>query len=273
MTMLERPRIGIVGIGRLGAALSAALTAIDYTVTAGRSRDPAETQAVADAADLVFITTADAAVSPVCAGIRWRLGQAAVHCGGVLALDALAAARDAGAIPGCLHPLQSFPNGAADAPRFRGITFGIEADAPLDMTLESIARDLGASCIRLEGVNRALYHAAAILASNNVVALAAAAARVWALAGLPHSAARAALSPLLLNVASNISSNELAAVLTGPVARGDVATVERHLAALEADGNLRELYRLLGAELLRLSLDHSPETSARFRALLSTTNP
>ena len=257
-------------MGRLGSALAAALPPAGYEVRTGRSRDSVEAHAVADASDVVFITTADAAVPTVCASVRWHSGQSAVHCGGVLTLDTLDAARDAGALPGCLHPLQSFPNGAADAHRFRGITFGVEAPAPLDATLEAIARDLGASVVRLEGVDRSLYHAAAILASNDIVALIAAATRAWALAGLPARYARTALGPLFTNVAQNVASRELVDALTGPVARGDVETVERHLAALSADGDLRELYRLLAGELLRLPLSHSPETSAALRTLLDT---
>jgi predicted short-subunit dehydrogenase-like oxidoreductase (DUF2520 family) len=268
VTAHGRPRIGIVGTGRLGSALGAALRGVDYDVRSARSREATEAQAAADASDLVFITTADAAVSDVCARIRWRQGQGAVHCGGVLTLEALDAARNAGATPGCLHPLQSFPNGAADAPRFRGITFGVEAPPPLDSTLEAIARDLGASVVHLEGVDRALYHAAAILASNNVVALAAAAARTWTLAGLPREAARGALGPLLLNVANNVATRELVDALTGPLARGDVSTVERHLAALDVDSDLHHLYRLLGRELLRLPLGHSADIASQLSALL-----
>jgi predicted short-subunit dehydrogenase-like oxidoreductase (DUF2520 family) len=266
----QRPRIGIIGMGRLGSALGAALPAAGYEVRTGSSRDAAEAQSIVDAADIVFITTADAAVPAVCTRVRWRRGQGAVHCGGVLTLAALDAARDAGALPGCLHPLQSFPNGAADAERFPGITFGVEAAPPLDAGLEAIARDLGAFTVRLEGVDRSLYHAAAILASNDVVALMAAATRAWTLAGLPATAARPALGPLLTNVARNVATQELIEALTGPVARGDVGTVERHLEALDADGDLRELYRLLAAELLRLPLTHSPETSATLRALLAS---
>jgi predicted short-subunit dehydrogenase-like oxidoreductase (DUF2520 family) len=269
MNAQGKPRIGIVGMGRLGSALAAALPDAGYDVRTGSGRDPAGAQKVADAADIVFITTADGAVPEVCASIRWRAAQGAVHCGGVLTLEALGAARESGALAGCLHPLQSFPNGAADAARFAGITFGVEADTPLDGALEAIAHELGASVVRLEGVDRSLYHAAAILASNDVVALMAAATRAWSLAGLPSEAARPALGPLLLNVAQNVASRELRDALTGPVARGDIGTVQRHVTALAADDELRALYRLLAAELMRLPLGHSAEVSAQLHALLS----
>jgi predicted short-subunit dehydrogenase-like oxidoreductase (DUF2520 family) len=100
-----------------------------------------------------------------------------------------------------------------------------------------------------------------------VVALAAAAERTWALAGLPPATAHAALSPLLLGAASNVAALGTVTALTGPVARGDVATVERHLRALAADPALLDLYRRLGAELLALPLGLPDEARARLAAL------
>ena len=280
------PTIAIAGASRLGGALAVALHSAGYPIVAVASRreEPARAllahlgphaiattswQAAADAADLVLLTVADGAIAEVCAAIRWRPGQAAVHCSGVRALDVLTTAHEAGALTGCLHPLQSFPGGVADAARFRGITLGIEAPDPLAATLEAIAHALDARTVRLESVDRALYHVAAILASNNVVALAAAAQRAWTLAGLPIEAANAALGPLMLTVAGNVAAHDILGALTGPVARGDVTTVERHLNALAAaDPALHTLYRALAAELLRLPLPHPPEVSERFHKLL-----
>lgn len=88
---------------------------------------------------------------------------------------------------------------------------------------------LGAQPFRLEGVDRTLFHAAAVLVSNQVVALASAAGRLWTLAGLPDHLGREALSPLLLAAAANVARLELGNALTGPLAEGDVATVEAHL--------------------------------------------
>ena len=136
--------------------------------------------------------------------------------------------------------------------------------------LAGIATDLGARTVPLAGVDRALYHAAAVLIANDAVALAAAATRAWTLAGLPQDAAREALAPLLLGAASSIAALPLAEALTGPLARGDIATVERHLDALARDPTLAALYRALAAELLRLPLAHSEATAARLRALLDT---
>jgi predicted short-subunit dehydrogenase-like oxidoreductase (DUF2520 family) len=277
----ESTRIGFIGAGRLAASLAVGLRGAGYCVASIASSKPeaartlalavtaevATTQVVADTCDLVFVTVPDSAIAAVARQTSWRREQAVVHCSGALGLEVLSPATDAGAQTGCFHPLQSFPAREGDATRFQSITCGIEAADDLSMALERIAGDLGADVVRLEGIDRARYHAAAVFVSNYVVSLMASAAQAWEQAGLPQAAARAALAPLLLGAAKNVAEHELAEALTGPVTRGDVATVERHLAALE-DPQLRELYRRLGAELLTLGLHHTPEVSAQLRALL-----
>jgi predicted short-subunit dehydrogenase-like oxidoreductase (DUF2520 family) len=279
--------IGIIGAGRLGSSLAVALRAAGYPVRVIASRSPTSAETLAnqlagaataatpeqavEACETLFLTVPDDEIASLAASLPWRESQAAIHCSGAIGLDALAAATDAGATAGCLHPLQSYPSREGDAARFRGIVCGIEAPAPLSDLLEAIAHDLGSAVVRLEGVDRARYHAAAVFASNYAVALASAAGRAWELAGLPAEQARGALAPLLLGAATNIADRDLADALTGPVARGDIATVERHLAALDArtddDPELAALYRRLGAQLLTLDLGHSPETTERLREL------
>ena len=153
--------------------------------------------------------------------------------------------------------MPSSRNGRAQPERFRGIACGVEGAEPLGGLLERLAGDLGARPFRLDGVDRAAYHAAAVFASNDVVALVSAAQRAWTLAGLPAATARAALAPLLVAAAENVAQleagAELGAALTGPLARGDVASVEAHLAALSAAPDLRELYRLLARQLLAVA--------------------
>ncbi len=228
--------------------------------------------ALVERCDLVFLTVPDVAVASAARDFAWRDGQAVVHCSGALDLDALGAAAIRGAVTGCLHPLQTFPTGGllAQAPAlFRGIVCGIESDdTSLSGRLEAITADLGARPIRLEGVNRALYHAAAVLVSNDVVALMAAATRTWTQAGLPGGAAREALAPLLLAAAGNVGRLSLVQALTGPVARGDVAIVEGHLRALAVEPDLRELYRRLALELVQLDLELPLSMTADLRRVL-----
>jgi len=275
--------IGCVGAGRLAASLAAGLQAAGYPVAMVASRDPASARAlagqlgaavraaspreVASTCDLVVLTVPDGEIARVCAELPWAAGQSVVHCSGAIDLQALAPAAAAGAATGCLHPIQSFPSREGDAARFRGITCGVEAGEPLARLLEGIAHALGAAVVRLEGIDRARYHAAAVFASNYVVALAAAARRTWELAGLPGEQARGALAPQLVGSAGNVAAFDLARALTGPLARGDVSTIERHLAALVPEPSLVELYRRLGAELLALPLGHDGATLERLRSL------
>ena len=254
--------IGIIGSGRLGTALSSALVAAGYTRIHPASRATGSIDAIVEACALVLLAVPDRAIGSLAETLAWRAGQGIVHCSGALGLDVLVAATAQGATAGCLHPLQTFPSAstpAADAARFRGITCGVEGASPLGDLLEGIASDLGARSVRLEGVDRARYHAAAVLVSNDVAALMAAGTRAWTQAGLPEDAARESLAPLLLSAASNVARLPLAEALTGPVARGDTGTVARHLAALAGDPDLSAVYRALGRELLRLDLGHSVE--------------
>ena len=277
--------IAIIGAGRLGASLADALLRTGYRMTQLASRDSRGAQAVAtmlgprvtvseplaavETSDLVFLTVPDDRIEPVAERLPWRMGQWVVHCSGASGLDALSAAADAGAIAGCFHPLQSFPSREPEGGRFAGISVGIEGSEPLSGVLDGMARAFGARVVRLEGVDRALYHAAAVFASNDVVALMAAATETWRLAGLAPDAAREALAPLLVGAALNVAAAELADALTGPIARGDVASVERHLAALGRAPELRALYSALAKQLLALPLGHTPETHARLAALLN----
>jgi len=278
-------RIAVLGLGRLGSCLTRALAAAGVTqiAIASRQRSVAEQLAselgdrvhaadasqIAGAADLVFLAVPDAAVRDTCDALPLTAAHAVVHLSGVLGLDCLQSAAERGARVGALHPLQAFPAGSSES-RFRGIYTGIEAsDAALTGELEAIARALGATPFSLAGVDRAAYHAAAVLTSNYVVALHVAAAEVWRLAGLPPSTARAALAPLTLGAAEAIVERELPQALTGPIARGDVRSVASHLQTLQGDPDHAALYRALARDLLRLPLGLSEETQVALAALVA----
>ncbi len=272
-----------MGVGRLGSALGRALHAAGHTIAAladasggaealgrelGAGTAVVHTEGVPERAQLVFLAVPDGVIAELAQELQVSAGQALVHTSGALGLDALAPARARGAVVGAFHPLQSFPVGAG-AERFAGITIGLEAEGELASTLRKLCAGLGARWLSLHGVDRARYHTAAVFASNYVVALHAAATRVWELAGLPGGEARAALSPLTLGAAASIADRPLADALTGPVARGDVATVEGHLAALACDLESLQLYRSLGRELLLLGLPHDAAARARLSLLFA----
>jgi predicted short-subunit dehydrogenase-like oxidoreductase (DUF2520 family) len=221
-----------------------------------------------DHAELIFLSVPDARVEAALSQLDIGAQHAVVHTSGALSLDVLAPARALGAGTGVFHPLQAFARGAGPD-RFRGIHVGVEtATEALALQLTAVAHQLGAHVLSLAGVDRAGYHAAAVFVSNYQVALHAAAARVWALAGLPPEAARAALVPLGEGALRAIGQHELPDALTGPIARGDVATIVRHVAALAGDAEALALYRALAEELLRLPLALDAETRAELAAAL-----
>jgi predicted short-subunit dehydrogenase-like oxidoreductase (DUF2520 family) len=292
MTMAN---IGLIGIGRMGAALARALVASGgrsgFRLTCLASRRPeaasaliaqlgSEVQAVdpaevLDHAEWVVLAVPDAAASTLCMALPWRPGHVALCTAGALDLSVLQSARSRGAAIATFHPLQAFGEGAGLS-AFAGIHVGIEAQPPaLDRKLAALCAQLGAQPLSLTGVDRAAYHAAAVLASNYVVALHAAAARAFELAGVAPERARQALAPLTQGAATNIAAETgaasdaqaLARALTGPVARGDVASVERHLQRLSGDAELLALYRALGRQLLTLPLSISAGARAALAAL------
>ncbi len=282
--------IGIIGAGRVGGALADALLKSGRPLDAVASRTIEGAEALGShlpfvaatpiedlvaSNDLVFLAVPDDEIETLAGELAWRPEQAVVHLSGGRGLEVLAAVTAAGGIAGCLHPLQTFPSGEEPAQartRFEGVACGVEAPEPLGALLEAIVDDLGARSFRLEGVDRAAYHAAAVLVSNDVVATMAAATRAWMLAGLPADGARAALSPLLLASATAIAERPLAEALTGPVARGDVETVRQHLESLVAEPELRALYQQLASVLLRLDLGHASDVTQSFQALLDSSS-
>lgn len=211
---LEQPRVAIIGAGRLGTALAAALRQARLEVDGpfGRGVDPA-------AADVVLLCVPDAAVS----GVAQRLPTDAIvgHCSGALTLDALAPHEALS-----IHPLMTVTARGAD---FRGAACAIAASSERAQGIATtLAGALGMHPIAVPEANRALYHAAASLASNYLVALEGAAERLASRVGVE----RAHLAPLVRASLENWLAQGAEAALTGPIARGDVETVARQRAAV-----------------------------------------
>jgi len=266
-----RLRIGFIGAGRLGQALALAMERAGLDVVAVASASPASAaqaaarlgrceavpaQQVADRCDLVFITTPDAAIGPAAAAVVWRAGTGVVHCSGATDVDeALAPAARAGAAVGGFHPMQTFADPEAAARTLAGCTVTVEArDAGLDARLAGIAMQLGCAVNRLPAGMRARYHAAAGYGSQFINVLFAEAARVWATWGADEAATVRALLPLARGTLAAIETSGIAGGMPGPVSRGDVETVAKHVAAFEVlDAPTMESYRLLCGRTVALA--------------------
>lgn len=269
--MKERPAIGFIGAGRVATALARGFSAAGYTVTAISSRGsdsarelaariPESTagtnQNVVDSSDLVFITTPDDVIEAVTRGLRWRAGAGVVHTSGMHSRSLLRVAANAGALAGSLHPLQTFAARDDESPiSLAGTVFAVEADDGLRDTLLTLVKAVQGTPVALAAEDKALYHAAAVLASNYVVTLMALATGLWSRFGVSVSDATAALLPLLNGATANIETVGLPGALTGPIARGDAETVRLHLEALrERAPDVLESYVALGKQTVPVAV-------------------
>lgn len=173
-------------------------------------------------------------------------GDIVFHCSGALPSTVLVAAAARGALTASVHPLKTFADPSAAVERFSGTHCAAEGDAAALALLTPAFERIGAQVFALDASAKTLYHAASVLVCNDLTALMEAGARVFAAAGLPRADALRRVEPLVRETLDNVFRMGTAAALTGPVARGDVAVVQRQLAALSAvDGNLAEIYRRL----------------------------
>ncbi|MFN8535103.1 MAG: DUF2520 domain-containing protein [Dehalococcoidia bacterium] len=275
-------RIAIVGAGRAGRSLAQALTRADYAIVSVSSHTLASAHALAalipgarvgppDQADLVLLTVPDSVIAEVASHIPWRPGQFAVHCAGSLGREVLAGIEATGAIAGAWHPLQSLARD--DTSRFRGIRFAIDAPPALEAILDEMTRALGGVPLGIPPEGRVLYHLGATLVSNYAVTLVAIAAELWGEMAIDRAEAVAALAPLLAGTAANLGEVGLPGALTGPIARGDLSTIDRHLAALaRTRPDLRPVYEILGQAALRLAVERglSADRAAALKRRLDT---
>jgi predicted short-subunit dehydrogenase-like oxidoreductase (DUF2520 family) len=166
----------------------------------------------------------------------------------------LAPVRAAGVSGGTFHPLVPLADHARAPALMRGAWVGVDGDVRAVLAAHALAARLGAHVLDLPAGDRARYHAAAVVASNFPVVLAATAERLLIEAGVDRDAARPAVRHLLASAAANLAADgEAADALTGPIARGDAATVARHLGALTGDPGAAALYRALARATLDLA--------------------
>jgi predicted short-subunit dehydrogenase-like oxidoreductase (DUF2520 family) len=276
----------IVGAGRLGTVLGAALVRRGWTAAAivdtdaeaaqesrriiGRGKAAAGLGGTARPGDVVIIAVPDDAVGRVAAGMArsggtWA-GRFVFHTSGLLPARVLEPLRKRGACVASVHPIQSFPRKDAPASIFTGITWGVEGDPAAVAAAEEMVRNLRGNILLLSEKDKPLYHAACSLASNALIALEWTASRMLGAAGIGEEAAAGMLFPLVQGTLQNVNNFGLEKALTGPILRGDVATVRKHLAALRDDPDARGVYLVMGRQILRLA-EKGGLPAGRVRAL------
>jgi predicted short-subunit dehydrogenase-like oxidoreductase (DUF2520 family) len=279
------PAVGIIGPGRAGLGLALALAKARVRVLGvhGR-REKAVPQGVRlsvgalppwlDEADVVILAVGDDALAGVVADLarsdRVRPGQVVLHLSGALTSEVLAPLERLGALTGSMHPLMTVSADPARAARhFRGATFALEGELEAVSAADGLVRALGGLPAMIPPEAKAAYHAGAVFASNYLVTVFAAAERLVAETGMSEEAAREALIPLARATLENVAALGPAAALTGPIVRGDAATVRRHREAMGMDE--RRLYDALARSTLALAKEKglAPSAEAALLAALA----
>jgi predicted short-subunit dehydrogenase-like oxidoreductase (DUF2520 family) len=238
--------VGLIGTGRVGSVLAAALAAAGHRIVAatGGSPDSLDRAArllpgvpllpadeVAARAELVLVAVPDDVLGPLVAGLAelgaWRPGQLVVHTSGAHGAGVLAPAARAGARTVAMHPAMTFTGGVADLDRLAGTSFGVTTEHPA--AARALVAELGGEPVEIAEADRPLYHAALVVGANYLVTLVNEAADLLVRAGVAEPSL--VLSPLLHAALDNALGAGDAA-LTGPVSRGDAGTVAGHLEVL-----------------------------------------
>ena len=286
------PAVGIIGPGRAGVGLALALARAGYTVRLhGRRKkavpkpleltvgpaDVAPPPAWLSQAGVVILAVRDDAIPPLADALARGGGvrpeHVVLHLSGVQGQEALGPLVPSRAALGSLHPLQTIADPERAPERLKGAWDAVEGMPRAVDAAERLARALGMRPFRLTGKTKAIYHAGAVFASNYFVVVEAVAQRLLRHAGLSEVEAWQALRPLVEGTLENLLHEQPKDALTGPVARGDDATIRRHLASLTKDDAL--LYRALGRAALELAEKRGMDeaTAARVADALATDLP
>jgi predicted short-subunit dehydrogenase-like oxidoreductase (DUF2520 family) len=274
--MDQFPNMAIIGPGKVGTAIGILANRADWPVVAvaggaaGRAEAAAAAigecagacgaAAAAGAGELVLITVPDDRIAEVCSQLAGKQafapGTIVAHCSGALSSEVLASARDeCCCLIGSMHPLQTFPTVESAVGRLPGSWCFCEGDETAVACLMRLAEAIGAHAARITPAGKALYHAAAVVACNYLVALMDAAASLAQQAGLDRQSWLLAVEPMVRAGMENVLAIGPEKALTGPVARGDIQTIRRHLDALAgADDGLRALYAACGRQAVELAL-------------------
>lgn len=265
----------IVGAGRMGLALGTALrqeAAVEHLTYQGRGHEPpphplfdagpergAEYRMgpypVPSDTTILILAVPDSKLGDVAYDLSTQgpapAGCAALHLSGALSTDALGPLHAVGYSVGSMHPLQSVADPWSAGDRLVGSAFAVAGEPGAAAAARRLVDELGGRVLVIPPAMRPLYHAAAVFASNYLIALIAISVHLLQDAGVSSDDALPAILPLIRGTLDNVQKLGVPAALTGPIARGDPDTIRLHLARLS--GEDRALYCALGRELLPLA--------------------
>jgi predicted short-subunit dehydrogenase-like oxidoreductase (DUF2520 family) len=281
--MERKKRVVIVGAGRLGSALATSLHdagfIIDAIVARTQSKSRKKAAALAQLvgartmveitemwADVVWFCVPDSDIASAAAAlankIPWQ-GKIALHSSGALSSDELSSLRSRGAAVASVHPLMTFVE--ASRPGLAGVAFAVEGDSQAVRVARKMVRQLGGRAYPIRKQDKAAYHAWGTFVSPLLTALLATTEQVARLAGVQETEARRRMIPILSQTLANYARLGAARGFSGPIIRGDVEIVKRHLRVLQASPAAREVY----VALARAAVQYLPaKNRAALRRLL-----
>ncbi|NLV16813.1 MAG: DUF2520 domain-containing protein [Syntrophomonadaceae bacterium] len=259
-------KIGIVGAGVVGTAVGVILASRGYEITGVYDIIPESTerlaakvgarkctalQQVSENAEILFITTNDSAIATVAEGLAkeggFRNGQVVLHMSGALTSDILEPAKAFGALTVSVHPMQSFASEERAVSNLPGSVFTIEGDIESHQVASQLVKDLDGKYFVIDKKVKPIYHAGACVVSNYLVTVIDVGLQLMESIGIPRAQALPAIIPLVNGTVKNIERIGIPKALTGPIARGDISTVLKHLECLdELAPQLVLLYSWLG---------------------------
>jgi predicted short-subunit dehydrogenase-like oxidoreductase (DUF2520 family) len=262
--------VSIVGAGNLGTALALTLPSagceVKFIAVRAKNRRFRLAKALARKVkarlvefgkqpldtDLVWITVPDDSIAQVANRLAdtqdWK-GRMVVHSSGALTSDELARLRTKGAKVASVHPMMTFVR--SSVPDMAEVAFAIEGDAVAVRAARKIVERVGGYAFPIRKQNKVLYHAFGSFASPLVVALMASLEQVAQAAGIRQRDIKGVMLPLLLQTLRNYLYKDAASAFSGPLVRGDVATVRKHLEALQVAPEAREVYVALARAALK----------------------
>ncbi|MBC7187102.1 MAG: DUF2520 domain-containing protein [Calditrichaeota bacterium] len=279
--------VALVGAGRVGSSLAVALHKAGLRVTAIVDRDLAKARrcatlsaaitasssvaALTRPTDFVFVAVPDDAlpelVTPLSSCSAIRPGTVVAHTSGVLDSTVLAPLRSQGALVASAHPVMTFAGREDDWRLWDGVYITLEGDEEARQRLAALFRRVGGVPVEFPGPKNVLYHLACVFASNYVVALQASAQRLLAELGFDQVTSERMLAPLLAQTATNLAAEGPVRALTGPIARGDLGTVEKHLRALAEFPDLVQAYAALGRVCVGLARQQDERKGPLYQAI------
>jgi predicted short-subunit dehydrogenase-like oxidoreductase (DUF2520 family) len=270
----ETKTLSIIGCGKLGQTLArlwsehlvfrvldvlnrSSESAQQATAFIGAGKAAASFEEM-QVADVFLIGTPDGqiaeAAETLSASIALRRGAVVFHCSGALPSTVLQSVKKKGAFVASMHPIKSFSSAQAAATSFAGTWCGIEGDQEALEVLRPAFERLGARSVNIRTEDKLIYHAAAVFASNYLVTLLDVALQAYMKAGISENVARELIAPLVKGTLDNVMHSGPEQALTGPIARGDLKTVEHQYRALSAwSKDHARLYKQMSVHTIRLA--------------------